>query len=469
MQMHLGRRVGIQGLGEILIFKFKRRVFMDTVKSSFLEKRFKLRENDTSVKTEIIAGITTFMTMAYILIVNPNMLSETGMDWGGVFTATAIAAVIGTVAMALLANYPFVLAPGMGLNAFFTYSVVIGIGKSWQYALTAVLIEGIIFIILSLFKVREAIFNAIPMNLKKSVSVGIGLFIALIGFINAGIVVSDEGTVIALGNIASPGALLALIGIVIMGVLYTKNVKGALLIGILATTIIGIPMGVTQLPQGILQAPPSLSKVAFQFEWGEIFTFDMLLVVFTFLFVDVFDTVGTLVGVSSKAGMLDKDGKLPRVSQALLADAIGTTVGACLGTSTITTFVESASGVSEGGRTGLTSLTAAILFFLALFLSPIFAMIPSQATAPALILVGLAMMSSVGEIDFNTDYTEAIPAFLAIVMMPFAYSIAEGIVFGMVSYVILKLIAGKRKDISIVMYILATLFILKEVLPLITG
>lgn len=442
---------------------------MDTVKSRFLEKRFKLRENNTDTKTEIVAGITTFMTMAYILIVNPNMLSEAGMDWGGVFTATAIAAVVATLAMAFLENYPFVLAPGMGLNAFFTYSVVLGMGKPWQYALTAVLIEGIIFIILSFFKVREAIFNAIPMNLKKAVSVGIGLFIALIGFINAGIVIADEGTVVALGNITDPRPLLALIGIIIIGFLYAKNVKGALLIGILVTTIIGIPMGVTQLPEGIIQTPPSLSKVAFQFEWGEIFTFDMLLVVFTFLFVDVFDTVGTLVGVSSKAGMLDKDGKLPRVSQALLADAIGTTVGACLGTSTVTTFVESASGVSEGGRTGLTSLTAAILFFLALFLSPIFAMIPSQATAPALILVGLAMMSSVGEIDFNTDYTEAIPAFLAIVMMPFAYSIAEGIVFGMVSYVILKLIAGKRKDISIVMYILATLFILKEVLPLITG
>ncbi|SJZ71361.1 NCS2 family permease [Garciella nitratireducens] len=440
---------------------------MGIVKKDFLEKKFKLKENNANIRTEIVAGTTTFMTMAYILIVNPNILSEAGMDWGGVFTATIVASVIGTLAMAFLANYPFVLAPGMGLNAFFTYSVVLGMEKPWQYALTAVLIEGIIFIILSFFKVREAIFNAIPMNLKKAVSVGIGLFIALIGLINAGIVVADEGTIVALGNITDSGPLLALIGIIIIGLLYAKDVKGALLIGILLTTIIGIPMGVTQLPQGIIQAPPSLSKVAFQFQWKEIFTFDMLLIVFTFMFVDVFDTVGTLVGVSSKAGMLDKDGKLPRASQALLADAIGTTIGACLGTSTVTTFVESASGVSEGGRTGLTSLTAAILFLLALFLSPIFAIIPSQATAPALILVGLAMMSSVGEIDFNSDYTEAIPAFLTIVMMPFSYSIAEGIVFGMVSYVILKLISGKRKDISVVMYILAILFILKEVLPFI--
>lgn len=390
------------------------------------------------------------------------------MDWGGVFTATAIAAMIGTLAMALLANYPFVLAPGMGLNAFFTYSVVLGMGKPWQFALTAVFIEGIIFIILSFFKVREAIFNAIPMNLKKAVSVGIGLFIALIGFINAGIITANDGTVIGLGKITAAGPLLALIGLIIMGVLYVKNVKGALLIGILITTIIGIPMGVTQLPEGIINAPPSIAKVAFQFEWGHIFSFDMLIVVFTFLFVDIFDTVGTLVGVSSKANMLDENGKLPRVSQALLADAIGTTAGACLGTSTVTTFVESASGVAEGGRTGLTSLTAAAFFFLALFFSPIFGMIPGQATAPALILVGLAMISSVGEINFK-DYTEAIPAFLTIVMMPFAYSIAEGIVFGIVSYVILKLLSGKYKDISVVMYILAVLFILKEILPLITG
>ena len=433
-----------------------------------LERRFKLNENETNVKTEIIAGITTFMTMAYILIVNPNMLAETGMDLGGVFTATAISSIIGTAAMALLANYPFGLAPGMGLNAFFTYSVVMVMGKSWQFALTAVFIEGIIFIILSLFKVREAIFNAIPMNLKRAVSVGIGLFIALIGFVNAGIVVADPGTIIALGSLTQRGTVLALIGLIVMGFLLAKNVKGALLIGILITTVIGIPMGVTPMPEGFIQAPPSLSNVAFKFEWSQIFTFDMLIVVFTFLFVDIFDTVGTLIGVSSKAGMLDEEGKLPRAGKALLADAIGTTAGACLGTSTVTTFVESAAGVSEGGRTGLTALTTAGMFLLALFFFPIVSIIPGSATAPALILVGLAMMSSVGEVDF-TDYTESIPAFLTIVMMPFAYSIAEGIVFGMVSYVVLKLITGRRKEISGVMWILAILFIAREVVPFLLG
>lgn len=428
----------------------------------FLERRFKLSEHGTDVKTEILAGITTFMTMAYILIVNPRILSEAGMDWGGVFTATALSSIIATLMMAFYANYPFVLAPGMGLNAFFTYSVVLGMGKSWQFALTAVFLEGIIFILLSAFKVREAIFDAIPMNLKKAVSVGIGLFIALIGFVNAGIVKTGDGTILGLGNLTSKGPLLALIGLLIMGVLLAKNVKGALLIGILAATIIGIPMGITQLPEAVFKAPPSLSQVAFQFEWENIFSWEMLVVVFTFLFVDVFDTVGTLVGVASKADMLDEEGKLPKVSQALMADAVGTIAGACLGTSTVTTYVESASGVADGGRTGLTALSAAGMFFLALFFSPIFGMIPGEATAPALILVGLFMMSPIKEIDLD-DFTEAIPAFLTIVMMPFAYSIAEGIVFGMVSYVLLKLITGKREDISGVMYVLAILFILKNI------
>ena len=428
----------------------------------FLERRFKLSEHGTDAKTEILAGITTFMTMAYILIVNPSILSEAGMDWGGVFTATALSSIIATLMMAFYANYPFVLAPGMGLNAFFTYSVVLGMGKSWQFALTAVFLEGIIFIILSAFKVREAIFDAIPMNLKKAVSVGIGLFIALIGFVNAGIVETGDGTILGLGNLTSKGPLLALIGLLIMGVLLAKNVKGALLIGILAATIIGIPMGITQLPEAVFKAPPSLSQVAFQFEWENIFSWEMLVVVFTFLFVDVFDTVGTLVGVASKADMLDEEGKLPRVSQALMSDAVGTVAGACLGTSTVTTYVESASGVADGGRTGLTALSAAGMFFLALFFSPIFGMIPGEATAPALILVGLFMMSPIKEIDLD-DFTEAIPAFLTIVMMPFAYSIAEGIVFGMVSYVLLKLITGKREDISGVMYVLAILFILKNI------
>lgn len=442
----------------------------------FLERQFKLKEHKTDVKTEIMAGVTTFMTMAYILIVNPGMLAETGMDYGGVFTATALASAIACISMAFMANYPFALAPGMGLNAFFTYTVVFGMSHTWQFALTAVFIEGIIFIVLSFLNVREAIFNSIPMNLKKAVSVGIGLFIALIGLINAGIVgtgkmltidganvLNEGGLVITLGNLKSPSAILALIGLFVTGFLLAKKVKGALFFGILISTIIGIPMGVSFMPQdGLFSLPPSLAPVMLKFEWANILSFDMLIVVFTFLFVDIFDTVGTLIGVSSKAGLLEKDGKLPRVKQALLADAIGTTVGACLGTSTVTTYVESASGVSEGGRTGLTALTAAGMFLLALIFAPVFGMVPGAATAPALILVGLFMMSPIKEINLD-DYTEAIPAFLTIVMMPFSYSIAEGIVFGMVSYVILKVIAGKAKDVSPIMYILAVLFILKEI------
>ena len=428
----------------------------------FFERVFKLKEHGTDARTEILAGITTFMTMAYILIVNPIILSESGMDWGGVFTATAISSVIATLMMAFYANYPFALAPGMGLNAFFTYYVVLHLGKSWQFALTAVFIEGIIFIILSLFKVREAIFDAIPMNLKKAVSVGIGLFIALIGLSNAGIVVANPDTLMELGNLTEGGPLLALIGLLITAVLLAKNVKGALLYGILAATVIGIPMGISQVPTGFFEAPPSLAQVAFQFEWTEIFTWEMLIVVFTFLFVDIFDTVGTLIGVASKAEMLDKDGKLPRVRNALLADAVGTVAGACLGTSTVTTYVESASGVADGGRTGLTSLSTAGMFILALFFSPIFGMVPGEATAPALIMVGLFMMSPIKDIDLK-DYTESIPAFLTIIMMPFAYSIAEGIVFGMISYVFIKFISGKRKDISLIMYILALLFILRTI------
>ena len=426
----------------------------------FLERTFRLKENKTDVKTEVLAGITTFMTMAYILIVNPLILSDAGMDIGGVFTATALSAVIGTLIMAFYANYPFALAPGMGLNAFFAYTVVLKMGHSWQFALTAVFLEGIIFIILSLFGVREAIFNAIPMNLKKAVSVGIGLFIACIGLSNVGIIQQGDGVILSLGNLGEKPALLALIGLVIMGVLLAKKVKGALLIGIILTTLIGIPMGVTEPITGIIKLPPSLKPVAFQFVWGEVFTKDMFVVLFTFLFVDVFDTIGTLVGVSSKAKMLDKDGKLPKVKQALFADAVGTVSGACLGTSTVTTYVESASGVAEGGRTGLTSFTTACLFALALIFSPIFIAVPGAATAPALILVGLFMMSPIKEINLE-DFTESIPAFLTIIMMPLAYSIAEGIVFGMVSYVVLKLLTGKWKDVSIVMFILSILFVLK--------
>lgn len=429
-----------------------------------MENFFRLKEHKTDVRTEVIAGITTFMTMAYILAVNPGILSDAGMDYGGVFTATALSAAIATFIMAVYAKYPFALAPGMGLNAFFAYTVVLGdMGKTWQFALTAVLIEGIIFMLLSVVKAREKIFDSIPLSLKNAVSVGIGLFIAFIGLSGAGIIQAGSGTLLGLGDLTSPSALLAIIGILITGFLFAKNVRGALLIGIILTTIIGIPMGVTLLPEGfrIISIPPSLSKVAFKFvPISEIFSFDMLVAVFTFLFVDIFDTVGTLAGVASKADMLDKDGKLPRVGKALMADAIGTVAGACLGTSTVTTYVESASGVAAGGRTGLTALTTTGMFILALFFAPLFTIIPSAATAPALVIVGLFMMSPIKNINLD-DFTEAIPAFLTIAMMPFAYSIAEGIVAGMITYTVLKAITGRTKEVSATMWVLSLLFVLR--------
>ncbi|HLS54103.1 MAG TPA: NCS2 family permease [Tissierellaceae bacterium] len=430
-----------------------------------MDSFFQLKEHNTDVKTEVLAGITTFMTMAYILAVNPNILSDAGMDAGGVFTATALSAAIATLIMALYAKYPFALAPGMGLNAFFAYSVVLGdMGKSWQFALTAVLIEGIIFIALSAVNVREAIFDSIPTSLKNAVSVGIGLFIAFIGLEGAEIIVAGDGTLLGLGDLTSGAPIVAVIGILVTAYLFTKEVKGALLLGIIISTIIGIPLGVTILPENfnsIISLPPSVSEVAFQFvSLEEIFSWEMLVAVFTFLFVDIFDTVGTLAGVASKADMLDEEGKLPRVGKALMADAVGTVAGACLGTSTVTTFVESASGVAEGGRTGLTALSTAGMFILALFFAPLFTLIPSAATAPALVIVGLFMMSPITKIDFD-DFTEAIPAFLTIVMMPYAYSIAEGIVFGMISYVVLKSVTGKFKDISITMWLVSIAFILK--------
>ncbi|MBN1990933.1 MAG: NCS2 family permease [Bacteroidales bacterium] len=427
-----------------------------------LEKFFQLKANKTSYRTEILAGITTFMTMAYILAVNPDILSATGMDKGAVFTATALASIVATLIMAFVAKLPFALAPGMGLNAFFAFTVVLGMGYSWQFALTAVFIEGIIFLLLTAFNIREIIVNSIPLNMKHSVSAGIGLFIAFIGLHNAGIVAANDATLVSLGDITSAPALVALTGLILTGVLLALKVKGALLIGIVASTLIGIPLGVTHLPEGIklVSMPPSIDSVFFQFEFSKIFTVDMAVVLFTFLFVDMFDTVGTLVGVSSKAGMLDAKGNVPRAKQALFADAVGTTVGAMLGTSTVTTYVESASGVSEGGRTGLTSLTVAGMFLLALFFAPLFIMIPGAATAPALIMVGLFMLSPIQKIDLN-DFTEAIPAFLTIIIMPLTYSIAEGIVFGMLSYVLLKMLTGKFRDLSITMYIIALLFIAK--------
>lgn len=430
-----------------------------------MEKFFKLKEHGTDVKTEIIAGLTTFMTMAYILAVNPMLLGAAGMDAGGVFTATALSAGVATIIMALYAKYPFALAPGMGLNAYFAFTVCLGLGYDWQFALTAVLVEGFIFIILSFLKAREAIFDLIPLSLKKAVSAGIGLFIALIGMQNAGIIVANDATLVGLGKLTANPAIVAICGLLIIAVLYARNVKGALLIGIIASTIIGIPLGVTELPESfkIFSLPPSLSNVAFKFVgFDQIMTKEFWIVVATFLFVDIFDTVGTLAGVASKSGMLDKEGKLERVSQALTADAVGTIFGACMGTSTVTTFVESSAGVAEGGRTGLTSLTTAIMFLLALFIAPLFAIIPGAATAPALIIVGVFMMSQVGEIDWH-DLTEAVPAFLAIAMMPFAYSIAEGIVFGIISYTIVKSFTGKAKDVSILMWILSVLFVLRYI------
>ncbi|MFO7674257.1 MAG: NCS2 family permease [Lutibacter sp.] len=427
-----------------------------------LDKFFKITENKSTLKTEIIAGITTFMTMVYILAVNPSILSAAGMDKDAVFTATALSAIVATLVMALVAKLPFALAPGMGLNAFFAFTVVLGMGYSWEFALTAVFLEGIIFILLTAFNIRELIVNSIPLNLKHAVSVGIGLFIAFIGLKGTGLIVDNPATLVGLGDMRNPAVLVGLAGVIIIGVLLAKKVKGAILVGILASTIIGIFVGITVIPDNfsLVSLPPSIEPIFFKFDFSQIFTLDMLIVLFTFLFVDMFDTVGTLVGVSSKADMLDKDGNVPRVKQALFADAIGTTVGAMLGTSTVTTYVESAAGVAEGGKTGMTALTVAGMFALALFFAPIFMIIPAAATAPALIIVGLFMISPIMKIDLD-DFTEAIPAFFTIIMMPLTYSIAEGIVFGMLSYVILKLLTGRYKEIKPIMYIIAILFLIK--------
>lgn len=426
-----------------------------------MEKFFKLKENNTDVKTEFIAGLTTFMTMAYILIVNPSILSAAGMDQGAVFTATALSAIIATLIMGLYAKLPFAQAPGMGLNAFFAYTIVIQMGYSFEFALTAVLLEGIIFILLTIFNVREAIVDSIPKGIKNAISVGIGLLISLIGLEGAGIVVhTDGGTIVSLGNIVSGPGLLAIIGLLITSVLIAKNVKGALFIGMIVTAIIGIPMGITPMPSSIVSMPPSLAPTFFKFDFHNIFSIDMVIALFTLLFMDMFDTIGTLVGVATKAKMVDKDGKVPNMKKALFSDAIGTTIGACLGTSTVSTFVESASGVAEGGRTGLTAVSTAFMFFLALFFAPLFTVITPAVTASALILVGLFMIEPIKEIDLH-DFTEAIPAFLTIIMMPFSYSISDGIVFGVISYIVLKLFTGKRKEISVTTVILGLIFLLK--------
>ena len=424
-----------------------------------LKKLFGFDPAKTTVKTEIIAGITTFLTMSYILAVNPSMFSDLSMPGGAVFTSTALAAVIGCLAMAFIGKLPFGLAPGMGLNAFFVYSVCLGMGYPWQFALTAVLIEGLVFIILTITNVREAIVNAIPASLRNAIGAGIGLFIAFIGLSSAGIVVNDESTLVALGDITSGSALLAFIGIILTGFLYIKKVPGAILLGIILTMIIGIPLGVTEF-QGVLSHPESIKPIFCQFQFDKILSLDMLAVVFTFLFIDMFDTVGTLVGVCTKANMVDEKGNIARLKHAFMADAIATTSGAFLGTSTTTTYVESAAGVAQGGRSGLTALVIAGCFAIALFFSPLFLSIPSAATAPALVLVGIMMMEPVTKIKFD-NFSESIPAFICIITMPLTYSISNGILIGMITYVILNMICGNFKKITAVMYILTVLFILK--------
>ena len=442
----------------------------------FIEKCFKLKENKTTFKTELMAGLTTFMTMAYILVVNPSILSTTGMDAGALLTATCIASALGTFFMAFFANYPFVLAPGMGLNAYFAFTICAQKGYSWHVALAAVFVEGIIFIILSAINVREAIFNAIPANMKKAVSVGIGMYIAFIGLQNAGVVINNASTCVSLGDVKTVPVALALIGTIITLVLVIRKVKGALLVGILITWILGIicqlagvyvvdvEAGVYSLiPTGLISAPPSIAPIAGKLSFSGISIFDFIVVIFAFLFVDLFDTLGTLIGVSTKAGFLDKEGKLPRIKGALFADALATAVGAVLGASTVTAFVESASGVSDGGRSGLTALTAGVLFLVALLFSPILTTIPSFATTPALVVVGLMMVENVRDIDFS-DYTEGFPAFMTILMMVVCYSISEGLVFGVISYVLLKLFGGKKNELNPVIVIIAILFFLKLIL-----
>lgn len=453
-----------------------------------MEKFFKLKEKGTDVRTEMIAGITTFMTMAYILAVNPSILGATGMDSGAIFTATALASAIASFCMAFLANLPFVLSAGMGLNAYFAYTVVLGMGYSWEVALTAVFAEGLVFILLSLTNVREAIFNAIPQTLKYGVSVGIGLFICFIGLQNAHIAV-DSSTLVTIfsfsqsvkaGTFNSEGitVLLALIGIIITGYLVIKGVKGNILIGIFVTWILGILCQLagiyvpnpdagfySLIPSGVVSMPASIAPTLFKFDFSIIaeHPLDFFSVLFAFLFVDIFDTLGTLIGCASKADMLDKDGKLPEIKGALLADSIGTMVGACLGTSTITTFVESSSGIAEGGRSGLTAVVSGIFFLLALFFSPIFLAIPSFATAPALVIVGFLMIQQVVKVEWN-DLLEAIPAYIAIFAMPFLYSISEGISLGIISYVLLHVLSGKGKSVTPLMYALAILFVLKYIM-----
>lgn len=426
-----------------------------------LTKLFGYNPKETTVRTEVMAGLTTFLTMAYILAVNPNILGETGMDKGALFTTTVIMAGISTIFMGLYAKLPLALAPGMGLNAFFAYTVCIVMGYSWQFALTAVFLEGLLFILLTVTNLREKIVDVLPDTLKKAISAGIGLYIAFIGLKSADIIVNNEATLVSLGDITKGSALLGVIGIAVTSILLVKNVKGALLFGILATTLLGIPLGVTQF-DGVVSVPPSIEPIFMQFEWTNIFTKDMLVIVFTFLFVDLFDCIGTVIGVTERAGMV-KDGKIPRLKEVFVVDSVSTAVGAMMGTSTVAVYVESAAGVNEGGRSGLTAFTTGVFFLLALFLSPLFLAIPAAATTPVLVLVGLMMMGSVLNVNFS-DYSEAIPAFICILFMPLCYSISDGIVLGHLSYIFINLLSGKYKKVSVGMYILAAFFLLKFIL-----
>ena len=446
-----------------------------------MEKFFRLKEHGTTVKTEIIAGITTFLAMAYILAVNPSMLGAAGMNTAGVFVATALSAAFATIIMAFWANYPIALASGMGLNAYFAYTVcgslsAQGIEDPWRIALTAILVEGIIFIILSAFKFRETLVNSIPENLKYGITDGIGLFISIVGLKGAGVIVANESTLVALGNVGDASVALALIGIALIGIMLYYNIKGAILWGILITWILGIfaqlsgwYTGVSVLPDfannSFMAGFAGMGEIAFKFDFSYVASnvVDFAVIVFAFLFVDLFDTVGTLIGVAAKGDMLDKEGKLPRVGRALMADAIGTVAGACMGTSTVTSYVESSAGVAEGGRTGLTALTTAVLFILSIFLAPIFLAIPGFATAPALVIVGMLMMSSVSKVKFEGDMADVLGAFVAIIMMPFTYSIANGIMFGVLVWLVLKVVRGKIKDIHPVMWIVGALFVLRIV------
>lgn len=433
--------------------------------NSFIQKTFGMDPAKHSIRTEIIAGITTFLTMAYILAVNPSIfgaLATQGMPTDAVFTATALAAIVGCLVMSIYAKKPFGLAPGMGLNAFFVFTVCLGMGHSWQMALTAIFLEGILFILLTITNVRKLIVDAIPMNLKRAIGAGIGLYIAFIGLKSAGIIVSSDSTSVTLGPLSDSTSLLAIIGLLLTSVLVILKVRGGMLLGILVTTIIGIPMGVTHF-NGLLSTPPSISSIFCQFEWSQIFSWDMVAIVFTFLFIDMFDTIGTVVGVSVKSGMVDEKGNVDGINKVLMADAVATVAGAMFGTSTTTTYIESASGVSEGGRTGLTSFTIAVCFAIAMLFSPLFLAIPGAATGPVLFIVGVMMAAPVKEIDWE-DYSEAIPAFVTMLLMPLAYSISDGIMLGMISYVVINALTGKFKKVSVTMWILAVLFVLRYVL-----